>query len=68
MFQLNSDEKTELVAICDQLAKLKFSKTTPFAFTEYGVIMVASVLNSTRAVEDSVYCKSDKTIDGPKET
>lgn len=55
MFQLNSDEKTELVANCDHLAKLKFSKTAPFAFTEHGVIMVASVLNSTRAVEVSLF-------------
>ena len=34
--------------------KLKFSRTPPYAFTEHGVIMAASVLNSPRAVEVSV--------------
>ncbi len=31
------------------------SRTRPFAFTEHGAIMVASVLNSPRAIEVSVY-------------
>ena len=33
MFQLTPNEKTELVANCDHLSKLKFSKSPPFAFT-----------------------------------
>ena len=37
MFQLSSDEKAEVVAICDHLAKLRFSPTLPHAFTEHGV-------------------------------
>jgi hypothetical protein len=36
MFQLTQLEKTEVVANCDHLAKLKFSKSLPFAFTEHG--------------------------------
>ncbi len=55
MFQLTAGEKSEVVATCDHLAKLKYSKVLPYAFTEHGVIMAASVLNSTRAVEVSVF-------------
>jgi phage regulator Rha-like protein len=55
IFQLTSKEKAEVVANFDHLAKLKFSPTKPFAFTEHGAVMVASVLNSERAVEVSVY-------------
>jgi len=55
MFQLNVKEKTEVVAFCDHLAKLKFAKSLPYAFTEHGAIMVATVLNSPRAVQMSVF-------------
>jgi len=55
MFQLSADEKQEVVANCDHLSKLKYSKTLPYAFTEHGTIMAASVLNSPRAIEISVY-------------
>ena len=55
MFRLNSTEKAEVVAKCDNLARLKFSPVLPIAFTEHGTIMAASVLNSKRAVETSVY-------------
>lgn len=55
MFRLSSGEKSEVVAICDHLAGLKFSKTLPYAFTEHGAIMAANVLNSARAVEMSVF-------------
>lgn len=36
MFQLSPDEKTEVVANCDHLGKLKFSPSLPYAFTEHG--------------------------------
>lgn len=39
MFQLTEREKAEVVAICDHLAKLKFSPVLPNAFTEHGAIM-----------------------------
>ena len=54
MFQLTKTEKDEVVANCDHLQKLKFSRTHPYAFTEHGVIMAANILNSDRAVEASV--------------
>jgi len=55
MFQLTKKEKAEVVAICDHLAKLKFSPVLPNAFTEHGAIMVASVLNTKRAMQVSVF-------------
>ncbi len=55
MFKLSQTEKDEVVTNCDHLAKLKFSKTLPYAFTEHGALMVATVLNTQRAVEISLY-------------
>jgi hypothetical protein len=55
MFELTSQEKDEVVANCDHLSKLKYSKALPHAFTEHGAIMAATVLNSRRAVEVSVF-------------
>jgi hypothetical protein len=55
MFQLSQEEKSEVIANCDHLSKLKFSKALPYAFTEHGTIMAASVLNSHRAIEVSVF-------------
>ena len=54
MFQLTSHEKREVIANCDHLEKLKFSRTNPYAFTEHGTIMLASVLNTPTAIETSV--------------
>ena len=55
MFQLNAAEKAEVVAICDHLSKLKFSRTLPFVFTEHGAIQAANVLASAQAVEMGIY-------------
>lgn len=55
MFQLTPDEKTEVVTVCDHLQKLKFSRTMPFAFTEYGAVALANVLASPQAVEMGIY-------------
>ena len=55
MFQLSGEEKDQVVANCDHLSKLKFSKALPYAFTEHGALMAASVLNSPLAVEMSVF-------------
>lgn len=49
MFRLTVKEKDEVVANCDILPSVKFSRTTPFAFTEHGAVMLAAVLNSPRA-------------------
>jgi len=54
-FQLDRAERDEVVAKCDHLRRLKFSPTMPFAFTEHGALMAASVLNTPRAVEVSLY-------------
>ena len=55
MFQLSAEEKSEVVANCDHLSKLKYSTTLPYVFTEHGAIMAASVLNSQKAMEVGVY-------------
>jgi hypothetical protein len=57
MFRLTADEYT---ALRSQFATLKTGrgahrKYLPYAFTEHDAIMVATILNSTRAVEVSVY-------------
>lgn len=55
MFRLTKDEKKEVVTNCDHLQRLKFSPVNPRVFTKHGAIMAASVLNSDRAVEVSVF-------------
>ena len=54
MFQLNTNEKNELVAKCDRLKKLKYSTVNPYAFTEQGVYMLSSVLKSKKAIEVNI--------------
>ena len=44
----------EVIANCDHLEKLKFSRTNPYAFTEHGTIMLANVLNTKTAIKTSV--------------
>jgi len=55
VFQLTSEEKSEVVAKCDHLANLKYSSTLPHAFTEHGALMAAGILNTPHAVEVSVF-------------
>lgn len=54
MFRLTAEEKAEVVANCDHLARLKFSPSLPYAFTEHGALMLGNVLRSDRAVEVSL--------------
>lgn len=54
MFQLTAEEKEEVVAFCDHLKILKYSPVLPQVFTEYGAVMLASVLNSDRAIKVNV--------------
>jgi len=54
MFQLTKTEKDEVVANCDHLKTLKFSPTLPHAFTEHGVAMLSSVLNSEKAIQVNI--------------
>ena len=54
IFRLNNNEKEEVVTICDHLLRLKYSYQLPLAFTEQGVAMLSSVLNSSKAIEVNV--------------
>ncbi len=54
MLQLSSEEKDELVTICHRFRTMKHSSTLPYAFTEHGVAMLASVLKTERAVKISI--------------
>jgi len=54
-FRITTKEKTEVVTNCDHLSRLKFSTVLPFVYTEDRTIMAASVFNSQRAVETSVF-------------
>ena len=53
MFRLTDAEKAKVVAKCDHLRHLRFSPHRPYAFTEHGAIMLASVLNSPIAIQAS---------------
>ncbi len=56
MFQLTSDEATNLRSrIATSKQGRGGRRYRPYAFTEHGAIMVASVLNSHRAIEVSIY-------------
>ena len=54
MFQLSDEEKQKVVAKCDHLTRIRFSATNPYAFTEHGTIMLASILNTPLAIQTSV--------------
>jgi len=53
-FQLNDNEKNELVANCDRFKNLKHSSVNPYAFTEQGVSMLSAVLHSKTAINVSI--------------
>jgi phage regulator Rha-like protein len=55
MFVITKAEKDELVTNCDRFNSLKHSTVLPYAFTEYGALMLASVLNSQKAIEAGIY-------------
>lgn len=54
MFVLDKDETEELVTNCDRFSSMKHSSVPMRAFSEHGVIMVASVLKSDVAAQISV--------------
>ena len=55
MFQLNKSEWQELITIGDNLPEgVKFSPALPYAFTEHGVTMLASVLKSKKAIQMNI--------------
>lgn len=61
MFRLTSGEKSEVITNCDHLRHLKYSKSLPYAFTEHGAIMAATVLNSPQAVSMSVFVVRERS-------
>ena len=54
MFQLNKYERDELVTNCDRFKRLKHSTSLPYAFTEQGIAMLSTVLNSERAINVNI--------------
>ena len=55
MFQLNKKEWQELITIGDKLPEgVKFSPVLPYAFTEHGVTMLASILKSKKAIQMNI--------------
>lgn len=55
MFPLTKKEWQELITTCDNLpGTVKFSPALPYAFTEHGVLMLANVLRSERALQMSI--------------
>jgi hypothetical protein len=59
LLSLRPEEKAEVVTNCDHLRKLKFSRTTPLAFTEHGAIQAPA--RSAQA-SDRVCCARRKEI------
>ena len=51
---MSREERDEVITICDDLETLKYARTMPFAFTEHGLAMLSSVLNSDRAIQVSI--------------
>ncbi|MBI3755127.1 MAG: ORF6N domain-containing protein [Deltaproteobacteria bacterium] len=54
MLQITMEERNQLVTICHRFKTMKHSSSLPYAFTEHGVAMLASVLKSDRAVKISI--------------
>jgi hypothetical protein len=55
MFILTKKEWQEVITNCDNLDdSIKYSPSLPFAFTEHGVTMLASVLRSGKAVQMNI--------------
>lgn len=49
------DRDSEPVAICDQFPEAPRPAIPPYGFAKHGAIMAATILNSPRAVEMSLY-------------
>lgn len=54
MFQLTDDEIDNMVSQSVIPSKSKFGGAKPFAFTEQGVAMLSSVLNSNKAIQVNI--------------
>jgi hypothetical protein len=54
MFQITKEEKEAIILQFEHLNGLKFSSVLPYVFTEHGAVMLASVLNSDKAIEVNI--------------
>lgn len=54
MFRISKEEKEEIISCFDHLNALKFASALPFVFTEHGAVMLASILNSDKAIETNI--------------
>lgn len=54
MIELTPEEFQDLNELNEQKSRGKHSKYLPFAFTEHGVLMLASVLNSNKAIKVNI--------------
>ena len=54
LFELNKQEKNELVENFDQFKKLKHATASLKVFTEKGLYMLATILKSSKAVETTL--------------
>ena len=57
MFELTKEEYASLrsqIVTLDKIGRGKYSKYNPFAFTEQGIAMLASVLRSPKAIEVNI--------------
>ena len=55
MFELTTQEDENIRSQIGTLKKGRHSKYPPFAFTEHGILMLSSVLNSNKAIKMSVH-------------
>jgi len=54
MFVLDQPEQASLVRQFGTPLRSRFGGSSPFAFTEHGILMLSSVLNSQRAIEVNI--------------
>jgi hypothetical protein len=51
MFEITNEEKEQLMEVAPRLSILKHSSVSPMVFTEQGVAMLSSVLNSIKSIK-----------------
>ena len=55
IFELKKKEWQKLITICDKLPDgVKYSPALPYAFTEHGITMLASVLKTSKAIQMNI--------------
>ncbi len=54
VFELNRKEREEVIKIFDNLGNLRYSPSSPKAFTEKGLYMLATILKSPKAVVTTI--------------